>query len=228
MRICIKPSLLGSRTKMLNFMQCICAWHISIFSHRLPFPSSVDSHYKSIGNNMILIHDCIWFFFNQYINQFELILSVILTNKMILKQRARSNGFSKTFFLQNSSRPNQQQNSSIIEMCFLLGNHPMLDICILHQQERVCIYFAGHLFINYPIFCWTQRYVFVLQNQCLCKYGGPVFVMLPIINLWFRDMLYRSRCGPEHIVSHNQFFRFLQILVTTHLLHNTIKLYFEY
>ena len=98
MRICIKPSLLGSRTKMLNFMQCICAWHISIFSHRLPFPSSVDSHYKSIGNNMILIHDCIWFFFNQYINQFELILSVILTNKMILKQRARSNGFSKTFF----------------------------------------------------------------------------------------------------------------------------------
>ena len=86
--------------------------------------------------------------------------------------------FCKTF-----PSPNQLQNWITVRMCPLLANHCMLDICTLHQQEGKCIYFTGHLFINHPIVCWTQRYAFVLQNQYLCKYGGAIFVIYIIIDM---------------------------------------------
>ena len=94
-------------------------------------------------------------------------------------------------------------------------NHPMLDICTHHQQEGMCIYFAGHLFINHPLLWWIQGYEFVLQNQYLRKYGATIFVMYIWLLICSLQTCYIDQNVDQNILFLISNFRFMPIFATT-------------
>ena len=87
-----------------------------------------------------------------------------------------------TSLLQNSSRPPTRRNVYLFcRTHFHKSSNILLDTVI-------CISFAK------SISSQIWRYSFCNVNIC--------------INMGFRDMLYRLKCEPEHIVSDNNFFYF--------------------